>query len=117
MARQLADAGVVRSPWLFVLARTFEQLADQFVVAIFPFYALAAAAVFVLRRKRPELARPMRVLGYPAVPLLFVGASLLILGNALREHPGATGFAFGVILAGVPVYWVRQRASGHATGL
>src|SRR3989454_5932017 len=48
------------------------QLADQFVVAIFPFYALAAAAVFVLRRRRPDLPRPVRVLGYPVVPSLFV---------------------------------------------
>src|SRR5204863_195185 len=29
----------------FVLIRTFEQFADQFVVAIFPFYALSSAAV------------------------------------------------------------------------
>src|SRR5437879_419622 len=77
----------------FVLARTFEELADQFVVAIFPFYALAAAAVFVLRRRRPDLPRPVRVWGYPAVPFLFVLASLVILGNALREHPGGTGLA------------------------
>src|SRR5207244_10218361 len=97
----------------FVLARTFEQLADQFVVAIFPFYALAAAAVFVLRRRRPDLPRPVRVLGYPVVPLLFVLASLLILGNALREHPAATGFAFLIIALGVPVYswWTRRRGS------
>src|SRR2546422_6918520 len=95
----------------FVLARTFEQLADQFVVAIFPFYALAAAAVFVLRRRRPDLPRPVRVLGYPVVPLLFVLASLLILGNALREHPAATGLAFVGILVGIPVFFVWTRVA------
>ena len=89
----------------FVLLQSFEELADQFVVAIFPFYALAAAAVFVLRRRQPDRPRPVRVLGYPVVPLLFVVASLLILGNALREHPGATGLAFGGILLGLPVYF------------
>jgi amino acid transporter len=101
----------------FVLLRTFEQLADQFVVAIFPFYALAAAAVFVLRRRRPDLPRPVRVWGYPVVPLLFVLASFVILGNALWEHPGATGAAFGIILVGVPVYyaWIR-REGGKVTG-
>src|SRR5207245_9525498 len=95
----------------FVLARTFEQLADQFVVAIFPFYALAAAAVFVLRRRRPDLRRPVRVWGYPAVPALFVLASFVTLGNALREHPGGTGLPFGGILLGVPVYYVWKRLS------
>ena len=93
----------------FVLAQTFEELADQFVVAIFPFYALAAAAVFVLRRRRPDAPRAVRVLGYPLVPLLFVAASLLILGNALREHPGATGLAFLLILAGIPAYHLWRR--------
>jgi amino acid transporter len=93
----------------FVLARSFEELADQFVVAIFPFYALAAASVFVLRRRLPNVPRPVRVWGYPVVPWLFVLASLVILGNALREHPGATGLAFGGILLGVPVYYVWAR--------
>src|SRR2546426_8744808 len=79
------------------------QLADQFVVAIFPFYALAAAAVVVLRRRRPDLPRPVRVLGYPVVPWLFVLATFLILGNALWAHPRETGFAFLIILLGVPV--------------
>src|SRR5205823_5203669 len=104
---QTPSAAIVLTAFLgigFVLIRTFEQLADQFVVAIFPFYALAAAAVFVLRRRRPDLPRPVRVLGYPAVPLLFVLASFLILGNALWAHPLETGFAFLIIALGVPVY-------------
>jgi len=105
---------------VWVLFLNFEQLADQFVVAIFPFYALAAAAVFVLRRREPDRPRPVRVWGYPVVPLLFVVATFFILGNALREHPGGTGLAFGGILLGVPVYFIafgsgsaRTRARGQ----
>ena len=113
LGRAGASAAETISGIAFVLARTFEQLADQFVVAIFPFYALAAAAVFVLRRRRPDLPRPVRVWGYPAVPFLFVLASLVILGNALREHPGATGLAFGGILLGVPVYFLWSRMRPH----
>jgi basic amino acid/polyamine antiporter, APA family len=96
---------------IYVSLRTFQQLADQFVVAIFPFYALAAAAVFVLRRRRPlaVLPRPVRVVGYPVVPALFVLATLYMLGNALWQDPLFTGVAFAVILAGIPVYhvWLR----------
>ena len=96
---------------VWVLLLNFDQLADQFVVAIFPFYALAAAAVFTLRRRQPAQPRPVKVLAYPVVPLLFILATFLILGNALREHPGSTGLAFGGILLGVPVYfaWLRWR--------
>ena len=94
---------------VWVLLLNFDQLADQFVVAIFPFYALAAAAVLALRRRQPDRPRPVKVLGYPVVPLLFILATFLILGNALREHPGSTGLAFGGILLGVPVYFAWQR--------
>ncbi len=94
---------------VWVLLLNFDQLADQFVVAIFPFYALAAAAVFALRWRQPERPRPVKVLGYPVVPLLFILATLIILGNALREHPGPTGLAFGGILLGVPAYFAWQR--------
>jgi len=37
----------------------------------------------------------------------------VILGNALREHPGATGLAFGGILLGVPVYFLWSRMRPH----
>jgi len=98
---------------VYVAFRTFQQLADQFVVAIFPFYALAAAAVFTLRRRRPPavLPRPVRVVGYPVVPALFIVATLYMLGNALWQDPLFTGLAFAVILAGIPAYrlWTRRR--------
>jgi amino acid transporter len=96
---------------VYVAFRNFQQLADQFVVAIFPFYALAAAAVFVLRRRRPPavVPRPVRVIGYPVVPALFVLATLYMLVNALVEDVLHTGLAFLIILAGIPVYytWLR----------
>src|SRR5437667_5087385 len=68
---------------VWVLLLNFDQLADQFVVAIFPFYALAAAAVFTLRRRQPARPRPVQVLGYPVVPLLFTLATLNNLVTAL----------------------------------
>jgi len=102
---------------VYVAFQTFQQLADQFVVAIFPFYALAAAAVFVLRRRRPPAVMPraVRVLGYPVVPALFVLATLYMLGNALWQDPLHTGVAFLIILAGVPVYHVWLRPSRGST--
>ena len=99
----------------YVLARTFEQLADTFVLALWPFYALAAAAVFVLRRRRPDADRPVRVWAYPLPPILFLLSAVLILGNALVTDPGGTALAFGVILTGLPAYavwlWSRRGAS------
>jgi APA family basic amino acid/polyamine antiporter len=65
--------------------------------------------VFVLRRRRPDLARPYRVWGYPFVPGLFLLASVGLVVNALLTDPHNTGVTLLIILAGGPVYWVRGR--------
>jgi amino acid transporter len=89
---------------LFVLTRTFEQLADTFVLAIWPFYGLAVAGVYRLRARRPDLPRPYRVPGYPIVPAIFLIGVVYLVGNALVADPVRTGITFTVVLAGVPVY-------------
>jgi amino acid transporter len=94
---------------MFVLTRTFEQLADTFVLAIWPFYGLAVAGVYRLRARRPELPRPYRVPGYPIVPAIFLIGVAYLVGNALFADPVWTGVTFAIVLSGVPVYLVAFR--------
>jgi amino acid transporter len=100
---------------LFVLLGTFEQLADTFVTAIVPFYALAVAAVFILRRK-PGYQPPFRVPGYPVVPAIFIVATVLLLGNAIIDASSRvpTLGVIGVILLGIPVYFIRAAVQRRA---
>ncbi len=97
---------------LYVLFNDFQQLADKFILGIWPFYALAVAAVFVLRRTHPDLPRPYRTWGYPVVPILFLLASVAMVLNALWTDPVNTGITFGIILAGIPVYFAWRRWGG-----
>ena len=101
---------------VYVLLNDFQQLADRFILGIWPFYALAVGAVFVLRRTRPDLLRPYRTWGYPAVPILFLLASLGMVINALWTDPVNTGITFGIILAGIPAYlaWRKWKPRGDA---
>src|SRR6266540_1389780 len=96
---------------IFVLIRTFTQLADQFIIGIWPFYALAVAGVFVLRRTRPELERPYRTWGFPVVPLVFLLSAVLLLGNYPVSETAAFALDIGIILSGIPAYflWLRYR--------
>lgn len=94
----------------FVLARTFDQLADTFITAIVPFYALAVASIFPLRR-RADYQPPYRVIGYPIVPALFVLATLYILISAVvdpRTRWGTIAVLVGALL-GIPVYYIVRR--------
>lgn len=99
---------------VYVLENDFAQLADKFILGIWPFYALAVAGVFVLRRRQPDLPRPYRVWGYPIVPGLFLLASVGLVLNALLTDPRNTGVTLLIILAGIPVYWVRGRLMAGA---
>jgi APA family basic amino acid/polyamine antiporter len=91
---------------VFVLLRTFEQLADTFVTAIVPFYALAVASIFVLR-KRADYDPPFRAPLYPIVPALFILATLFLLANAIIDPSSRwpTLAVLGVIVLGIPVYY------------
>ena len=91
---------------VFVLSRTFEQLADAFVTAFLPFYALAVASIFRLR-KRPGYAPSFRAPLFPLVPVLFLASILYLLGNAIvqPESRWSTLAVLGVVAAGIPVYY------------
>ena len=93
---------------IFILIRRFTELADQFIIGIWPFYALAVAGVFVLRRTRPDLERPYRTWGFPVVPLLFLAGALLLLGNYLVSETRAFAIDIGIILSGVPVFAILR---------
>jgi basic amino acid/polyamine antiporter, APA family len=93
----------------FIMIRTFTELADQFIIGIWPFYALAVAGVFVLRRTRPDLERPYRTWGYPVVPVVFLVAALFLLGNYLVRETLSFAIDIGIILSGVPAFYIWNR--------
>jgi len=106
---------------IYVLFNDFQQLADKFILGIWPFYALAVAAVFVLRRSRPDIERPYRTWGYPVVPILFLLASIGMVVNALVTDPRNTGVTFGIIAVGIPAYfgwraWAARERNVGVTG-
>jgi len=90
---------------IFVLLLRFEKLADTFVIAMIPFYALGVGAVYRLRR-RPGYSPSFRTPGYPVVPALFIVSVAYLLLNALVDESSrawAIGI-FAVLLAGIPVF-------------
>jgi amino acid transporter len=89
---------------VFVVTGTFEQIADTFVLAVWPFYGLAVAGLYRLRR-RADLSRPYRVPGYPVVPAIFIAACVYLVVSALIGDLLWTSVTLGIVLAGVPVYY------------
>jgi APA family basic amino acid/polyamine antiporter len=73
---------------------------------------MATASVIVLRRKRPDLPRSYRTLGYPYVPILFVATAILLEVFTLRDSPRESIGGIVLILLGLPCYfyWKRKPA-------
>jgi amino acid transporter len=101
---------------LYVFVRSFDQLAEAFVLGVWPFLTLAVAGVLILRRSRPEVPRPYRTTGYPLVPIIFVVASLAMMVNLVYRHPISTVLSLAITLVGLPVYWA-WRAYRSSVGI
>jgi len=99
---------------LLVLSGTFDGLVAT--VASFGtfFYALGGAAIFVYRRREPEAAWTMP--GYPWVPALYVGSSVVFAVTIAIDAPKDALRGAVVLAAGVGVYlWERTRQRRRTT--
>ncbi len=104
---------LAQGAWSAVLALsgTFSQLYTYAIFAATLFHTATGAAVFVLRRKRPELERPYRVWGYPVVPALFILSCALLVANTLSERPLESLWGLGLVALGLPAYVAWRRAA------
>lgn len=94
---------------VLVLSGSYEQLFEYSVFSSFIFHVITGLALFRLRRARPDVPRPYRVVGYPWVPALFVAAMTGLVLNTLYERPLQSLFGVGLVALGVPVFRWRSR--------
>lgn len=106
-----AAALVLQGIWAIVLATsgTYEQLYTYVIFAAWIFYSASTAALIVLRRQQPQLARPYRVWGYPVVPVAFSVAAIAIVLNTLFRTPRESLIGLALVLSGIPVYFIWRR--------
>jgi APA family basic amino acid/polyamine antiporter len=72
------------------------------------FFALLAAGLFVLRRRR-EYQPKFLARGYPILPIVFIVASAGIVLNQCAANPRGSAVGLGLLLLGLPVYFVWSR--------
>jgi APA family basic amino acid/polyamine antiporter len=98
---------------LLTLSGTYGDLLDYVIFAVLLFYMLTMAGLFVLRRKRPEMERPYRAVGYPVAPALYIVAAGFISVMLLIYKPGYTWPGLIIVMLGIPVYYLWRQRSVH----
>jgi len=103
-----ALALLVQGVWasLLCLSGTYGQLLDFLIFSVLLFYILTISGIFVLRRTKPDMARPYKAWGYPVLPAVYIAMAFFIEIQLLRYKPQYTWPGLLIVLLGIPVYGV-----------
>ncbi len=95
---------MVQMVWtcLLCISGSYGQLLDYIIFAVLVFYILTIVGLFVLRRTRPDAARPYRAVGYPVLPAIYIVMALFIDVVLLRYKPQYTWPGLIIVSAGHP---------------
>ncbi len=92
-----------------VLSGWFDDLYNFVIFGSWVLYLMTAVSVFVLRKKKPDLVRPYRVIGYPLVPVLFIAMAALLLVSTLQTRPRESLMGLVLMGLGVPFYFYWKK--------
>lgn len=97
---------------IMIFSGGFNQLTDMLIFVIWIFYTLTFIAVFVLRKREPELVRPYKVPLYPVIPIIAILGGAFIVLNTLFTQPMNAGIGLVLTAIGLPIYLYKKK-KGH----
>jgi len=106
---------VLQAVWssVLVFTGTYRALFTRVIYTEWIFFGLMAVGLILLRR-RPGVTRDYSVWGYPWVPAIFAIFAFGITANQVVAAPVDSALGLGMVLAGVPVYYLWAR-KGYRT--
>lgn len=110
--RTPVNAIIIQSVWAILLLLfwgTFENLITYTVSIEFIFYVLAAAGIYIFRKKMKDTERPYRTLGYPVTPFIFIAINTWFVINITVNRPVHMGIGLIFLAMGVPVYFFFRK--------
>jgi basic amino acid/polyamine antiporter, APA family len=114
------NAIIGQSIWSIVLLLfwgTFEDLITYTVSVEWIFFALAAAGIFIFRKRLKNIDRPYKTFGYPVTPVIFIGIIIWFVINIMINKPLHMAIGIGFLLLGIPVYYLFKRNNSHPSEL
>jgi len=103
---------ILQSVWAIMLLLfwgTVENLITYTVSVEWIFFVLAAAGIFIFRKKMKNVDRPYKTFGYPVTPLIFIAITTWFVINIMINKPLHMGIGFIFLLIGVPVFLIFRK--------
>jgi basic amino acid/polyamine antiporter, APA family len=102
-----ANALIFQAVWasLLALSGSYGQLLDYLMFAVILFYIFTIAGIFILRRKKPDMPRPYKAVGYPVIPALYILLAAMFCISLLWLKVYAT-YGLVIVLLGIPLYYL-----------
>jgi APA family basic amino acid/polyamine antiporter len=112
-----AFALIIQGIWsiLLCLSGTYNNLLDYVIFAVLLFFTLTILAIFILRKKRPDIERPYKAFGYPIIPAIYILTTITIMVILLIYKPDYTFPGLLIVLLGIPVFflWKKYNRNGN----
>ncbi|NSW93392.1 MAG: amino acid permease [Bacteroidales bacterium] len=105
--RTPVNAIIIQSVWSIVLLLfwgTLENLITYTVSIEWIFFTLAAAGIFIFRKKYKDRKRDYSAFGYPLTPIIFIIINTWFVINITINRPLHMGIGIFFLLLGVPAY-------------
>jgi amino acid transporter len=102
--------GLVRIPPVaeWNIERAFDVLLAHTAPVFWAFFLATGFALFTLRSVDPNRERPFPVPLYPILPFVFCNMCVYMLYQSIDYVGWRCVFAFGVVLLGLPLYWLSR---------
>ncbi|MFT3827380.1 MAG: amino acid permease [Chitinophagaceae bacterium] len=88
------------------LSGGYNDLLDMISFVVVLFYAVTIIGIFVLRKKRPDVERPYKAFAYPVLPAIYILMALTFCIFLIIMKPSYAGAGLGIVLAGIPIYYI-----------
>ncbi len=94
---------------IFIFTSSFEQVLMYTGIALIITNSATVIAVFILRKREPDLLRPYRVWGYPWTPTVFLLVNVWILFYTFKEQPLESIIGVSLFLASIALYYLGKK--------
>ncbi|MGF6850795.1 APA family basic amino acid/polyamine antiporter [Chitinophaga sp. W3I9] len=100
----------IQCAWASMLCLTgrYNDLLALVIFGVLIFYVLTILGIFILRKKRPEIERPYKAFGYPVLPMIYIIVALSLAALLLVFETNYTLPGLGIILLGIPLFYLTK---------